>query len=100
MGMHDIRMTIDKAEPELRAAGVSALYLFGSEARGEASANSDVDLAFDVSEEADERFSLIDQARVMLRLQELLGRKVDLVERKGLHRDLRPRIERDMVRLF
>ena len=100
MGMHDIRMTIDKAEPELRAAGVSALYLFGSEARGEASANSDVDLAFDVSEEADERFSLIDQARVMLRLQELLGCKVDLVERKGLHRDLRLRIERDMVRLF
>jgi hypothetical protein len=34
-------------EAPLRAAGVAALYLFGSAARGEAGATSDVDLFMD-----------------------------------------------------
>jgi uncharacterized protein len=100
MNRDDISATIDKAAGELRAAGLCALYLFGSQARGDASADSDIDIAFDVAPEANELFSLIDQAGVQLRLQELLGRKVDFLERSAIHRDLRAGIERDMVRLF
>ena len=100
MGVQDIRALIDKSAPELRAAGIAALYLFGSEARGEAGADSDIDLAFDVAPEANDQFSLLDQAGLQLRLQELFGRKVDFFERSAIHRDLRPRIERDFVRLF
>ena len=36
----------------LRARGIAALYLFGSQARGDAGADSDIYLAFDVAEEA------------------------------------------------
>jgi predicted nucleotidyltransferase len=100
MSLAEIRNAIDKAAPELRAKGLSALYLFGSEARGEASAESDIDFAFDVSAEANDRFSLIEQAAIQLRLQEIFGRKVDFLERKALHRDLSRRIQREMVRVL
>ena len=100
MGVNEIRSIIEGSAAELRAAGLSALYLFGSQARGEAEEESDIDLAFDVSPDANSRFSLLDQAGLQIRLQELLGRKVDFLERRAIHRDLRPRIERDMVRVL
>lgn len=86
MDKANISLTIERAAAELRAAGIEALYLFGSQARGEASTDSDVDIAFDVSADANARFSLIDQARIQLRLQEMLGRKVDFFERSALVR--------------
>ncbi len=86
MDQNAIRTTIDRAGAELKAAGISALYLFGSQARGDANDGSDIDLAFDVAEEASANFSLIDQARVQLRLEELMGQKVDFFERRALLR--------------
>jgi uncharacterized protein len=86
MDQKAIKSTIDRAGPELRAAGISALYLFGSQARGDAGDASDIDLAFDVADEANADFSLIDQARVQLRLEELMGHKVDFFERRALIR--------------
>jgi uncharacterized protein len=86
MDQKAIKSRIDQACPELKAAGISALYLFGSQARGDASDGSDIDLAFDVAEEANENFSLVDQARLQLRLEELMGRKVDFFERSALLR--------------
>jgi uncharacterized protein len=93
MDRFDISETIRKAAPELRAAGLSALYLFGSQARGDATAESDIDLAFDVSAEANAGFSLIDQAQLQLRLEELMGRKVDFFERSALLRRFGPKLE-------
>ena len=93
MAAIDIRSVIDRAGPELRAAGLSALYLFGSQARGDAGDESDIDIAFDVAAEADENFGLLDQVRVQLRLQELFGQKVDFFERRALLRRFGPRLE-------
>ena len=93
MAAIDIRSVIHLAEAELRAAGLSALYLFGSQARGDAGDESDIDIAFDVAAEADENFSLLDQVRVQLRLQELFGQKVDFFERRALLRRFGPRLE-------
>lgn len=88
-----IRTKIDQAGPELKAAGISALYLFGSQARGDAHAGSDVDLAFDVAEEANERFSLLDQVGIQLKLQDMLGCKVDFFERSALLRRFGTKLE-------
>jgi uncharacterized protein len=96
----EISKIIDRAAPELRAAGLAALYLFGSQARGDACADSDIDLAFDVTDEANEKFSVIDQARVQLRLQDILGCEVDFIERRAFGPFLRQRVENDMVRLM
>jgi uncharacterized protein with HEPN domain len=59
-------------EPELKAAGVIRLSLFGSVARGDASAQSDIDLLaeFDSGRE----FSLLERVRLENRLTDLLER--------------------------
>ena len=71
----DIRATIERVAPELRAAGIAALYLFGSQARGDAGTESDIDFLFEVNDEADARFSLLDQASLIVRLEGVFGRK-------------------------
>lgn len=98
MSLHEIQSVIDRSAPELRGAGLRALYLFGSEARGEASETSDIDLLFEVEDDA--AFSLVDQATLQIRLQEMFGRKVDFVERQALRPRMRGRVEREMVRLL
>ena len=94
----DIGATIARAAPELRAAGLAAIYLFGSQARGDARANSDIDLLFDVVD--DWNFSLLDQASLMVRLESILGCKVDFIERRALRPRIRERIELEMVKLL
>lgn len=77
--------------------GLAKLYLFGSVARGEARAK-DVDLAFEIGDNP--HFSLLTQAGAMLRIEELLGRPVDLVEREFLHPRIKSRIEAEMMEVF
>ena len=84
-------------EAELRHLGVQGLYLFGSTARGEAGAASDVDLFFDYPKG---RFGLFDLMEVRARVPRILGVKVDVTTRDGLHEALRTRIEADAVRVF
>jgi predicted nucleotidyltransferase len=73
---------------EFAAAGVVRLALFGSLARDEADAGSDVDLlvAFD------RPIGLFDFIRLQERLENILGRPVDLVTEDALKRQLRARI--------
>ena len=85
-------------QPELSQSGISALYLFGSFARGDMREDSDIDLAFEV--EPGSKFNLFHQGALQVMLEERLGRHVDFLERHSIHPDLRPRIERDLVRVF
>jgi predicted nucleotidyltransferase len=73
---------------ELRSLGVRSLDVFGSVARGEARPHSDVDLLVDFSEVP----GLIGYVRIQHRLEEILGRRVDLVMASGLKPRLRERI--------
>jgi predicted nucleotidyltransferase len=86
-------------EAPLRAAGVAALYLFGSAARGEAGATSDVDLFMDQAEP--ERFGLFDLMEMSDCLRAALGGiAVDVTTRASLHPALRPAIEASALRVF
>lgn len=89
---------IKALEAGLRASGVCALHLFGSQARGDAGEVSDVDLLFEIADGA--RFSLFDQARIARQLSEALGTKVDLVPRRALHPIVKADAEREMVTIF
>src|SRR6266481_4600857 len=83
---------------ELRAAGVRHLSLFGSVARGEAEADSDVDLVAEIDRDAHPGvFGLIALER---RLGEILGRKVDLVPEPVQKQRLQGNIDRDRRRAF
>jgi predicted nucleotidyltransferase len=85
-------------EPELRASGLAALYLFGSTARNEAVRDSDLDLLFELGDVP--KFSLLDQCAIQIRLEELLNISVDLVERDSLRPRIKARVEPEMVRIF
>lgn len=78
--------------------GVTALYLFGSVARGEAASTSDVDIIVDYDPASD--FNLIDLAGVRRRLSERLGVGVDVVTRSGIHRRIRDRVLEEAVRIL
>lgn len=85
------------ALPRLQAAGVGALYLFGSTARNDAGSTSDVDLFFDP---AHPRLSLFDVMEVRDIAQEEMGVAVDVMTRGSIHPHLRDRIEAEAVRVF
>lgn len=81
----------EKREAILRIAakhGARNVRVFGSAVRGEARADSDIDLLV----EFEPGRSLLDQAALVLELEELLGRKVDVVSEGGLYWLLRRRI--------
>jgi predicted nucleotidyltransferase len=90
--------TLQRHERALRARGARALYLFGSAARDEAGGKSDVDLFMD--RYRNRKFGLVDLVGLRLYAEKILGRKVDLFSRAGLHRALRRRIEAGAVRIF
>jgi uncharacterized protein len=62
--------------PALRAAGVFALYIFGSTARDEAGEDSDIDIMVEPRE--NHRWSLIDLGRVYGILEDMLEAEIDL----------------------
>jgi uncharacterized protein len=84
-------------EAELRQLGVQHLYLFGSTARGEARADSDIDLFFDHERGKLGLFQLMD---VKERAAAILGCKTDIMTRGSLHPVLRRRIEASALQVF
>ena len=86
------------AEPEIRAHGVDGLWLFGSVARDEARAASDVDLFVDP--DPARRFGFDEFMAIHELLQERLGPDIDYTTRQGLHRRLRAGIEKTAIRVF
>jgi predicted nucleotidyltransferase len=94
----EVVATLRAHEPTLRAAGIRALSLFGSVARGDAGPDSDIDLAaeFDPAAKMD-LFRLIE---LEFELAELLGRRVEILPEPVESPRLRLRVEQDRVRAF
>ena len=90
--------TLQAHEAELRHAGIRRLSLFGSVARGDAEAGSDVDLLAELDPEA--RIGLFGLSALERRLAELVGRPVDLLPEPVEKPRLRANIERDRIRAF
>jgi predicted nucleotidyltransferase len=98
MGRDQVVSLLRQHEPEFRDAGVAALFLFGSVARDQARDVSDVDLFFDLAQP--EGFTLFDLVALQQRMREILGAKVDLMTRKGIHPRRRPRVEAEAIQAF
>jgi predicted nucleotidyltransferase len=82
-------------ESELRAAGMEALFLFGSLAQGEDRPGSDIDLFFD------HRTGLgLEVVALQERVREILPGVVDITTRRSLHPLLRQRIEASALQVF
>ncbi len=75
--------------------GASNVRVFGSVARGEAEPESDIDLLVDVTSHTSAWFP----AGLILDLEKLLGRRVEIVTEKALNKDLRERVLREAIPL-
>ncbi len=71
--------------------GIVSLRIFGSVARGEETPQSDIDFLVDLEKGR----TLFDLGGALVRFQELLGRKVDVVTERGLHWCLREEIMKE-----
>jgi hypothetical protein len=86
------------ALPGLRSEyGVSALYLFGSVARGDDGPDSDVDVI--VEFEPSSRPTLLTLSGLMSELERIVGRGVDIGELRSLRPAFRATVEREMLRV-
>ena len=87
-----------KREEILRIAarhGARNVRLFGSVARGEADAKSDVDVLVDMEPGR----SLLDMGGLLMDLQDLLGCRVDVVSERGLRERIRGRVLQEAIPL-
>ena len=96
MGIEEL--LTEKREEILRIAarhGACNVRIFGSVARGEARPESDVDFLVDVGPDHSAFFP----GGLVADLEDLLGRRVDVVELAGLHWYLRDKILKEAVPL-
>ncbi len=87
----------EKREDILRLTdkyGVYNVRIFGSAARGESRPDSDIDFLVDGLESC-----AWGGGRLIMELQELLGRPVDLVSEQDLHRLIRIQVLREAIPL-
>jgi predicted nucleotidyltransferase len=75
--------------------GARNLRVFGSVARGDATPGSDIDFLVDLEPGR----SLLDLGGLLMDLQVLLGRSVDVVTEKGLRHRIRDRVLKEAVPL-
>lgn len=80
----------------LRSYGASRIGLFGSATRGEMREDSDIDILVDIKKD----ISLLDFVEMKQKLEERLGRKVDLVEYSALKPSLKNKILQSEVALL
>jgi predicted nucleotidyltransferase len=93
----DIIAVLRNEASDIRKLGATALYLFGSTARGDVRDDSDIDLFIDYDPD---RFSFVELIRLRERLSLVLGRPADVSTRDGLHPLLRPQIEAEAIKVF
>lgn len=96
-------MTISRVVDEKRVVilelaakhGARNVRVFGSVSRGEAGPQSDVDILVDLEPGR----SLLDLGGLLMDLEDLLGRKVDVVTEKGLHWYIRDKVLKEAIQL-
>jgi hypothetical protein len=91
----EVTATLQGHRERIAALGVRSLFLFGSVARDEAHADSDVDLLVDFAKSPTFRGYM----DLKFFLEDLLGRRVDLVTRTGLRPRALPAVEREAIRV-
>lgn len=90
--------TLRASSDEIRKLGATGLYLYGSAARDELTADSDVDLFIDYDPQGP--FSFVELVRLQILIGQKLARDIDLTTRNGLHPLLKAEIESSSVRVF
>ena len=93
---NQIRHTKDLSVPILRRYGVTRAALFGSFARGEAKAASDIDFLV----EFEPGRTLFDMGGLKSDLEDLFRRDIDLVEYSTIHPFVKDKVLREQISII
>lgn len=96
MKKNQVLKILGEHKEELRQYGVKSIALFGSVARGEDSAKSDVDILVEF-DQVGHKIGLFAFVRLKRELEEILGSKVDLVTPNALKRQLKDKILKEAI---
>ncbi|MBC8172476.1 MAG: nucleotidyltransferase domain-containing protein [Chitinophagales bacterium] len=83
-------------QSELKDLPVLKAYLFGSYARGEADAKSDIDLLVDL----DKGVTLFGMLTIQETLEKSIHKKVDVISSNGISQHVQPFIEKDKLLIY
>jgi uncharacterized protein len=86
-----------KSAPVFKRYGLRTVGIFGSRARGEARADSDVDLVF---QQGELPFGIFEKEQAKEDLHALLGVEVDLLPSDRIIARMRPSIKRDLKVIY
>ena len=93
ISLGDAQVDATKLAELCQQYGVTELSLFGSAARGEMGPDSDIDVLVEFDPAA--RIGIVKFESLVESLEMLLGRKVDLVTKRGLKPWVRPGVLRE-----
>ena len=89
---------VNKLQNFFPAYPVEKAWVFGSYARGEETRKSDVDVMVRFMKDA--RVSLFDYAGIMIDLEKILRKKVDLVTEGGIKKFAKESIDHDKILIY
>ena len=98
MNSREALETLRRSEPDLRARGVRRVAVFGSVARGDNDAGSDIDIMVEIDPEA--HLTVFDYAGLKAYIASLFDGPVDVVNRDGLKPYVRPAATADAIYAF
>jgi len=93
MNIEEIKV---KITPILLRHGVKRAAVFGSVARGQATPDSDVDVVIEISRP----YGLFEFVEIKHGMEDILGKKVDLVEYSSIKPRIKDSIIKDQVRIL
>ncbi|MFZ1885122.1 MAG: nucleotidyltransferase domain-containing protein [Rhodoplanes sp.] len=99
MDRAEVIAKLKSVEPDLRAHGVGALYLFGSYARDEAQEDSDIDVFVDPSSQDFYGLENFVGAYEVIR-HAVPGRDIGYGTRNGLSKYIRSAVEQEAIQVF
>lgn len=94
----ELIIALRSLKPALAGEGVAHLAMFGSRARGDERADSDVDLLVDVDPRA--TFSLLNLVGVEQIVSDTTGLEANAIVARGLDQSMRSVIEKDLIPVF
>jgi predicted nucleotidyltransferase len=98
MTRNEIIVKLRSTAPALRAEGVTKLAIFGSRARGDEHADSDIDVLIEVEPES--KFSLLNLIGVEHIIKDATGLPAQATMRRSLDPRMAERIADDIVEVF
>ena len=95
----NVQTMIPKIQHFFGSQPITKAWLFGSCSRGEETPDSDIDILVEYDRQHS-RLSLMKIAGIMLKLEDLLNRKVDIVETKCLLPFAQETVNQDKILIY